>query len=111
MKVLIVDDVADNRKLLRVTLEAEGLTIGEAEDGVAALALLEEEKFDAVVSDILMPRMDGYRLFREIRRNPSLRHLPVIAYTSTYVSRGDDQLALRSGADRYLQKPAPTGVL
>ena len=66
MKVLIVDDVASNLKLLRVTLEAEGVTVGEATDGVAALSALESEDFDAVISDILIPRMDGYRLYREI---------------------------------------------
>src|SRR3984957_566362 len=111
MKVLVVDDIASNRKLLRVILEAEGAIVGEAADGIAALAALAHEKFDAVISDILMPRMDGYRLCREIRRDPRLRDLPVIAYTSTYVSAGDEQLALRSGADRYLHKPAPAAVL
>jgi signal transduction histidine kinase len=111
MKVLIVDDVANNLKLLRVTLEAEGVTVGEAADGFAALSALESENFDAVISDILMPRMDGYRLCREIRRDTRLRDLPIIAYTSTYLSPGDEQLALRSGADRYLRKPAPIEVL
>src|SRR5687768_9713582 len=100
MKVLVVDDIASNLKLLRVTLEAEGITVGEATDGIAALAILRGEKFDAVISDILMPRMDGYRLCREIRLDPKLHQLPFIAYTSTYLSSGDEQLALRSGADR-----------
>src|SRR3989442_7043952 len=67
MKLVIVDDIAANRKLLRVTLEAEGHTAFEAADGVEALQLLAREKVDAVVSDILMPRMDGYRLCHEIR--------------------------------------------
>ena len=111
MKVLVVDDIESNRKLLRATLEAKGLTIGEAADGVAALAALGNHAFDAVISDILMPRMDGYSLCREIRRDPRFCHLPVIAYTSTYVSEGDEQLALRSGADRYLRKPAPVETL
>lgn len=111
MKVLVVDDIASNLKLLRATLEAEGVTVGEATDGVAALDVLKSESFDAVISDILMPRMDGYRLCREIRRNPRLRDLPIIAYTSTYFSTGDEQLALRSGADRFLRKPAPIGVI
>jgi signal transduction histidine kinase len=111
MKVLVVDDIASNLKLLRITLEAEGVTVGEAADGVAALAVLEHEKFDAVISDILMPRMDGYCLCREIRRDPRLRDLPIIAYTSTYLSPSDEQLALRSGADCYLRKPASVEVL
>ena len=111
MKVLIVDDSASNRKLLRVTLEAEGITIGVAGDGIAALELLRSEAFDAVISDILMPRMDGYRLFREIRRDLQLREMPIIACTSTYLSPDDEKFALRSGADRYLSKPAPADVL
>jgi signal transduction histidine kinase len=111
MKVLVVDDVASNLKLLRVTLEAKGITVGEATDGVAALAMLRGETFDAIISDIFMPRMDGYRLCREIRRDPKLGNLPFIAYTSTYLSPGDEQLAFRSGADRYLHKPASTEVL
>src|SRR5688572_21505586 len=111
MKVLVVDDIAGNLKLLRVTLEGEGIAVGEAVDGVTALAALRGDKFDAVISDILMPRMDGYRLCREIRLDPRLRDLPFIAYTSTYLSPGDEQLALRSGADRYLRKPAPVGIL
>ena len=111
MKVLVVDDIASNRKLLRVTLETEGVVVDEAADGVAALAVLEHEKFDAVISDILMPRMDGYRLCREIRRDPRLRDLPIIAYTSTCLSPSDEQLALRSGADRYLRKPVSVEVL
>ncbi len=57
--ILIVDDNATNRKLLRVTLEAGGYSSVEASDGVEALALLEHEPVDVVVSDILMPRMDG----------------------------------------------------
>jgi len=111
MKVLVVDDIASNLKLLRATLEAEDVTVGEAADGVAALTVLGHEKFDAVISDILMPRMDGYRLCREIRSDPRLRDLPIIVYTSTCLSPGDEQLALRSGADRYLRKPASVEVL
>ena len=59
--ILIVDDHASNLKVLRATLEAEGLSVFEAENGVEALALLERESVDAIISDILMPRMDGYR--------------------------------------------------
>ncbi len=111
MKVLVVDDIASNRKRLRVSLEAEGVTIGEAADGVAALVALENEKFDAVICDMVILRMDDYRVCREIRHDPRLRNLPVIAYTSTYVSSGDEQLALRSGADRFLSKFSPAEVV
>ena len=59
MKVLIVDDDAINRKVLRAVLAAEGHAVVESEDGLTALQTLHHEKIDAVISDILMPRMDG----------------------------------------------------
>jgi two-component system sensor histidine kinase/response regulator len=107
MKVLIVDDIETNRKLLRLNLQAEGVETREAADGVDALAALEVAEVDAVISDILMPRMDGYRLCREIRDRAALRNLPFIFYTSTYTSPGDEQLAIDCGGDRYIRKPAP----
>ena len=111
MKILIVDDNAVNCKLLRAQLEADGHTIQQAGDGVEALANLEWEAFDAVISDILMPRMDGYRLCHEVRRRETLKHIGLIHYTSTYTSPSDQQLSRTVGADGYLTKPASTKVL
>src|ERR1019366_2428133 len=106
MNLLIVDDQPTDLKLLRAQLEAEGHVVVEAHDGVDALALLERQRVDAVISDILMPRMDGYRLCHEIRKHARLRDLPIIIYTATYTSPGDEKLALDTGADKYLKKPA-----
>jgi CheY-like chemotaxis protein len=111
MILLIVDDIPTNRKLLRVTLEAEGHLVLEAADGVEALAVLEREKVDAVISDILMPNMDGFRLCHEIRKNGHFRTLPFIIYTSTYTSPADTKLAQTVGADKYLTKPMPAQAL
>jgi signal transduction histidine kinase len=108
MNLLIVDDLATNRKLLRVTLEAEGHSALEAADGVEALQILGRETVDAVISDILMPNMDGFRLCHEIRKSERLHALPFIIYTSTYTSADDMKLAQAIGADKYLIKPAPT---
>jgi len=107
MKLLIVDDIETNRKVLRVTFQAEGHTTFEAADGIEALQILNREKVDAVLSDIMMPRMDGYRLCHEIRSNERLRDLPIVMYTSTYTLPGDEKLCISVGADRYLKKPAP----
>jgi len=107
MKFLIVDDIETNRKVVRVAFEAEGHSTLEAADGVEALQILNREKVDAVLSDILMPRMDGYRLCHEIRSNERLRDLPIVLYTSTYTSPADEKLSLSVGADGYLKKPAP----
>ena len=83
MNLLIVDDTPTNLKLLRAQLESEGHAVVEAQDGVDALALLNRQRVDVVISDILMRRMDGYRLCHEIRRHAQLRDLPIILYTST----------------------------
>jgi CheY-like chemotaxis protein len=108
MNLLIVDDIATNRKLLRVTLEAEGHTTLEAADGLEALQILARETVDAVISDILMPNMDGFRLCHEVRKSERLHALPFIVYTSTYTSSDDMKLAQTVGADKYLTKPTPT---
>jgi signal transduction histidine kinase len=111
MKVLIVDDNPTNRKLLRVNLEGEGIETFEAEDGIEALLKLETEKADAIISDILMPRMDGYRLCQEVRKCTRLAGTPFIFYTSTYTSLDDEKMAIDCGADRYIKKPAPLSAI
>src|SRR5665647_2354489 len=105
MNLLIVDDDPTSLKLLRTQLESEGHAVFEAHDGVDALALLERQRVDVVISDILMPRMDGYRLCYEIRKHARLHDLPVILCTSTYTSPGDEKLVLDVGADKYLKRP------
>lgn len=111
MKLLIVDDHAINLKLLRAQLEAEGHAVLEAANGVEALQVLGREGVDAVISDILMPNMDGFRLCHEIRTSDKFHDLPFILYTSTYNSPEDRQLAQIVGADRYVVKPSPPRVL
>ncbi len=111
MNILIVDDDPTNLKLLRAQLEGEGHAVFDAHDGVDALALLERQRVDAVISDILMPRMDGYSLCHEIRKHARLHDLPIIIYTSTYTSPGDQKLALDMGADKYLTKPVSVETL
>ena len=111
MKILIVDDNAINRKLLRVTLEDEEHTTFEAADGVEALQLLTHEVEDAIISDILMPNMDGFRFCLELRQQENLRHVPLVHYTSTYTSPSDRRLSQTVGADKYLTKPVSTAVL
>jgi CheY-like chemotaxis protein len=73
MTVLIADDNATSCKLLRAVLEAEGHQVIEAADGVEALDLLERQPVDAIIADLLMPNLDGYRLCREVRQNERWR--------------------------------------
>jgi signal transduction histidine kinase len=112
LKILIADDAPRNLKLLRAGLESEGHQVVEASNGVEALAILDQEPIDAVISDVLMPSMDGFRLAREIRRRAkSYREIPVILYTATYDSPADRALADAVGADAYILKPAPPTAL
>jgi CheY-like chemotaxis protein len=111
MNILVVDDNATNRKLLLVTLGAEWFTVFEAGDGVEALAVLEREKIDSIISDILMPRMDGYRLCYEVRRNERFQNIPFIIFTSTHTSPSDEKFSLELGADRFVRKPAQSGEI
>ena len=111
MKVLIVDDIPANLRLLRAVLEGENDEVVEAPDGIQALALLQGGPVDAIISDILMPRMDGYRLCREVRKSDRLRSIPFLFYTSSYVSPADEKLGFDLGGDKYLRKPASADVI
>jgi len=105
MNILIVDDQEANRYLLSALLKGGGHTVGEAPDGKKALQMLGEESYDLVISDILMPVMDGYQLCREIRAHGRLRTLPFAFLTATYVDEKDELFALKLGADRFFRKP------
>ncbi len=111
MNVLIVEDKPTGLKLLRAQLEAEGHMVEQAHDGVEALELLDRVPVDVVISDILMPRMDGYRLCHEIRKSGRLCHLPTIIYSATYTSASDVKLAHDMGANKYLNKPASVEII
>jgi CheY-like chemotaxis protein len=111
VKLLIADDNATNLRLLRAQLEAEGHEVVDAANGMEGLHALRGGAFDGVISDILMPEMDGYRFCIEVRGDAALRELPFVLYTSTYNSPADRQLALSAGADAYIAKPAPVPVI
>jgi signal transduction histidine kinase len=107
MNILIADDNASIVKVLRAMLEEAGHEVQAATDGAEALGILEQQKVDAIISDILMPRMDGYRFCLEVRRRQEFNTTPFIFYTSTYTSASDEKTALDLGADKFLKKPAP----
>lgn len=112
LRIFIVDDYPSNLAVLRAGLESEGFDVLQAANGVQALALLEREEVDAVISDILMPEMDGFRLCHEMRKSDRpFRSLPFILYTATYNSPSDRSLAATVGANDYIVKPAPMHVI
>ncbi|RZU38727.1 PAS domain S-box-containing protein/diguanylate cyclase (GGDEF)-like protein [Fluviicoccus keumensis] len=104
--VLIVDDHAANLYLLRVLLQGYGFSVEEAANGVAALAAARQRKPDLIISDLLMPVMDGYTLLRAWKADAGLSEVPFIVYTATYTEPQDEQLGLGLGADAFILKPA-----
>ncbi len=103
--ILVVDDTALNRELIMTYLESEGYrNIKSAEDGQDALQKMESFLPDLVITDILMPVMDGFELIRQIRRKDQYRHIPIIVQTAIS-SNEDKQEAWTSGANDVLTKP------
>jgi PAS domain S-box-containing protein len=109
--ILVVDDNATLLKLSRDTFAAFGYNVLSARDGEEALKILHEAKIDLVVTDVLMPNIDGYMLCAKIRSDKLLRDIPVMIYTATYTSASDEALATQIGADKFIRKPAPMKVL
>ena len=109
-KVLIVDDNSANRYLLKSLLE-EGFEVTEAENGKEALDKAYADPPDLIVSDILMPVMDGYALCRQWKSDDQLKHIPLVFYTATYTEHRDEVFALKLGADRFVLKPQDPDLL
>ncbi len=105
MRVLIVDDSEDARMILTKTLESAGYKVQDAANGVAALLKAKESPPDMIISDILMPEMDGYKLCREVKQSKQLRKIPFIIYTSTYTTPKDENFAKALGASCFIIKP------
>ena len=106
VKVLIADDNKKNVYLLEVLLKSAGYEVLTAKDGIEALEKLRAGRFDGIVSDILMPLMDGFRLIRVCKKDPLLRQIPFVFYTATYTEKKDEEFGLSLGAIRYIIKPA-----
>ncbi len=105
MNILIADDKQENRYLIETILKHAGYEVAVVANGAEALEKLRSEPFDMIISDILMPVMDGFQLCREVKSNNELSSMPFIFYTATYVEEDDEKLALAMGADMYLRKP------
>jgi len=110
-RVLIVDDNAENLYFLEILLKTHGFEVLKAENGAAALETALQSPPDLIVSDILMPVMDGYGLCRRCKTNERLHRIPFVFYTATYTQQEDQELGLDLGADRFLLKPQEPEVL
>ena len=104
-RAVIADDHVENLYFLEVLLQANGFATVSAENGAQALELVRAAPTDLVVSDILMPVMDGYALCKAMKADPQLQGIPFIFYTATFTTAKDEELALSLGADRFLVKP------
>jgi chemosensory pili system protein ChpA (sensor histidine kinase/response regulator) len=102
--VLVVDDSITVRRVTQRLLKREGYRVALANDGLQALERLQEEKPAVVLSDIEMPRMDGFDLVRNIRADEKLRDLPIIMITSRIAEKHREH-ARELGVDHYLGKP------
>ncbi len=105
-RILVVDDLRDNRYLLRALLEGHGYAVSEASNGAQALASARTEPPDAVVTDLLMPEMDGFALCREWGNDETLGRIPIVVYSATYTAPEDRELVLDLGAAAFVIKPA-----
>lgn len=106
--ILIVEDVPNVLELLEVTLRFKGYSVVTARNGEEALEVVSQTRPVLIITDILMPKMDGYAFVQKLRINPETRSIPVVFLSATYVTPEDKQFALSLGAARFMEKPIDT---
>jgi two-component system, cell cycle response regulator DivK len=103
-RILVVEDQPDSRQIIRDMLAGTDYEITEAENGEAALAAIAEQRPDLILMDIQLPIMDGYTATNQIKADPALRSIPIIAVTS-YALAGEEKRARAAGCDDFVTKP------
>jgi CheY-like chemotaxis protein len=106
--ILVVEDVPNVLELLEVTLRYKGYFVLTARNGQEALDVLKKQKPALVITDILMPKLDGYAFVYQMRTNPETNDIPVIFLSATYVTPEDRTFAMNLGAARFIEKPIDT---
>ncbi|MBN1449739.1 MAG: response regulator [Anaerolineales bacterium] len=106
--ILVVEDIPNVLELLEVTLRFQGYQVISAHNGQEALEILEKETPALIITDILMPKLDGFALVHKLRSNPKTLGIPVIFLSATYVTPEDRQFAMSLGASRFIEKPIDT---
>ena len=106
--ILVVEDVPNVLELLEVTLRFKGYPVITARNGQEAMDQVVKEHPALVITDILMPKMDGYSLAHRLRRDPATRLIPIIFLSATYVTPEDKSFAISLGAVRFIEKPIDT---
>ena len=105
VKILSVDDDPDNLYLIEAAARRFGHQVVSAQHGIEGLRELDRQSFDIIVSDILMPEMDGFRFCREVKTREDLGHIPFVFYSAMYTGPKDQELGLSIGASRFIVKP------
>jgi two-component system, cell cycle response regulator DivK len=103
-RILVVEDQPDSRQIIRDMLAGTDYEITEAENGEEALTAIEKQRPDLILMDIQLPIMDGYTATNQIKANPALRSIPIIAVTS-YALASEEKKARAVGCDAYVTKP------
>ena len=106
--LLVVEDIPNVLELLEVTLRFQGYEVISAHNGQEALDILEKEAPALIISDILMPKLDGFSMVQKLRTNPKTQNIPVIFLSATYVTPEDRMFAMSLGASRFIEKPIDT---
>ena len=106
MRILLVDDKDDSLRLLQQVLIASGHEVTAVSNGSEALNALYVQPCDLIISDILMPIMDGFQFCKNVKANHQFNTIPFIFYTATYTDKKDEEFALALGAERFIRKPA-----
>lgn len=106
--LLVVEDIPNVLELLEVTLRFQGYEVLSAKNGQEALDILEKETPALIITDILMPKLDGFALVQQLRNNPKTQSIPVIFLSATYVTPEDRAFAMSLGASCFIEKPIDT---
>ncbi|MGE0588518.1 MAG: response regulator [Cyclobacteriaceae bacterium] len=109
--LLLADDHPASLKLLKGVFSSEGFHVLTANDGQEAYNQLLNHEVHLVITDVLMPNVDGYYLCYKIRTHQKLRAIPIIVYTATFTSQTEERMARDIGANMFIRKPAPLNVL
>lgn len=109
-RILVIEDTEDNRQILRDLFDGRGYELIEAADGGVGVAMARSQRPDLILMDIQLPVIDGYEATRQIKADPELRHIPIIAVTS-YALAGDEEKTRAAGCDAYLAKPFSPRIL
>jgi CheY-like chemotaxis protein len=103
--LLVVEDIPDILNLLEATLQFKGYRVVTARNGEEALEAIQKERPALIITDILMPKVDGFNLVHRLRINPETRTIPVVFLSATYVAPEDKLFAQSIGVNRFIEKP------